>query len=209
MLGATVVQGLPEGEPPSELLAHMAEKDVYLAPMLSVLDMGDTLAGDPGLDHPLSLPLVRPDVRQSYRELSLYDGHAKTLYEMSGSMRAIARRTLARCDEANVKLVVATDSGWSAGAFQGVAVHRSLYWMGWARVRAWSRIRAATLWPARILGTDKPLADGSSADFVVVTEDPLLETYERSSVDAVCLAGRWLDRDSLKPDLVRRQFHPR
>ena len=208
-LGATLVQGLPAGEPPADLLAHMTEKDIFLAPTLGVLDMGDPLTQDPALDDPLTLPLVRQDVRQSYRDLSLYEGYAKTLFEMSGSMRALARQTLQRCDEANVKLVVATDSGWSPGAFQGVAVHRSLYWMGWAGLRAWSRILAATLWPARILGAEKPLEDGSAANFAVLTDDPLQQTYEHSSVEAVCLRGRWLDRDSLRPDLVRRPYYPR
>jgi imidazolonepropionase-like amidohydrolase len=88
-------------------------------------------------------------------------------------------------------------------------VHRTLAWMGRAGVGPWSRLRAATLWPARSLGGELPLQDASPANFVILADDPLKESYERSSVEAVCLRGRFIDRSSLKPDLVRRPYHPR
>jgi hypothetical protein len=205
--GATVVQGLPADEAPPDLLAHMAETGTYFAPTLSVLDLGEMLGNDPVSNDPLCARLVRQDVLQSYRDLALYEGPVKELYETARPMKDIARRTLERCGEAHVKLLVATDSGWSPGAFQGVAVHRNLHWMAWAGVDPWTRLRAATLWPAELLRCAKAFEDGAPANFVVMAEDPIVPHHVRSSVDEVCLRGRWLDREALRPDLTRGRYY--
>jgi imidazolonepropionase-like amidohydrolase len=103
-----------------------------------------------------------------------------------------------------VKLVVTSDAGWMAGAFQGYGSLATQVWLEQAGLDGWTRLSAATIWPARVLGRKQlDFAPGAPADFVAVTADPLQSAEHLKRVSLVVRSGKVVDRERLLPDLTR------
>ena len=204
--GAAVVQGLPEGEPPTALLKAMVKKGVYLAPLLSPVDLHVLRGYHEILDGPWGNALVQGPVRQSFKDPSLYEPRLKAYATWEGAGLASRNRGLARAAKAGVKLLVATESGWVAGAFQGISVHVVLQRLAVAGVDPWARLAAATAWPAEFFGKPAPLSEGSPADLLVLDADPLTDLRATTRISALWREGRLVLRPRLVPDLTRRRY---
>jgi imidazolonepropionase-like amidohydrolase len=206
--GAKVIQGLPSGAPDASLLKHMAKAGVYFAPNLSWLETEALPGPDSVLLEPLASDLARLDILESYRHPEKFEESAKFLRDLP-SLKLQAFQGLQQAQRAGVKLLLATGAGWEPAAFQGLASHRILHFMAQAKIPAWIRLRAATQWPAEFLNQRSGFSPGDPADFLVLGNNPLLESYDHPDIQAVCLGGAWVDRAKIKPDLWRQHYPPR
>lgn len=203
-LGATVLQGLPSGRPPNELLGQMRERHAYFAPALSFLEVGHMRGPHSVLSHPLCRKLVRPDILARYLKPAGYNTRARYLLHKKHDLLRDAQSCIETLVSGGVRLVVATDAGSCPGAFQGLAVHRFLYWLQHFGVPAWERLAAATLGPATLFPGPPALSPGSLADLLVLRSDPLAHA-PHLEIEAVAIGGVWPDREELEPDVLRRR----
>ncbi|MDA1185195.1 MAG: amidohydrolase family protein, partial [Acidobacteria bacterium] len=103
--------------------------------------------------------------------------------------------------EAGVKIGVGTDGGGQRGdQFVGWTMHAELENMVAAGMTPSQVLVAATRNSAQILGLDDlgMVADGKSADFIVLDANPLDDITNTRRISQVFLRGREVDRDGLR-----------
>lgn len=208
-LGARVIYGLPAGPAPESLLALMAERGAAFAPPLTrFLELDRLLGNDAALADPFLTATLRADILATYRdERRLWSDWRPDL------LRGRARReellaSVARAARAGVPLVVATDAGWTAGAFQGYASHAAQLWLERAGLDGWSRLAAATTTPATLLGRTVGFEPGQGADYVAFRKNPAERAENLREIALVLRRGKVVRRESLLPDLTRGNYVP-
>jgi imidazolonepropionase-like amidohydrolase len=102
-------------------------------------------------------------------------------------------------DRAGVSILAGTDvqTPW---CLPGFGLHDELALMVQAGLTPASALRTATINPAVFLGRERDLgtiAKGKIADLVLLDANPLQDIRNTTRINAVVLAGRLLDRDSL------------
>jgi imidazolonepropionase-like amidohydrolase len=82
----------------------------------------------------------------------------------------------------------------------GYTLHRELEALVAAGLTPYQALEAATVVPSAFLGASGEwgrIEEGSRADLVLLSADPLGDVRNTTTIDAVCVGGRWLDRDEL------------
>lgn len=208
-LGASVVYGLPDGSVSDELIERMRARQVAFAPALGFwLELDRVLGNERVLEDPFLTATLQPQVRDSYRgERGMHALWQGTLLR-GRSRRDSALASLRRIARGGVRIVAASDAGWS-GAFQGHASHALQGWFERVEMDGWSRVSAATLWPAQALGGRVGFEPGDPADFLVLDANPLESAHNLSRISLVIRGGTMVDRQALLPDLTRGKYRQR
>lgn len=170
-----------------------------------------TLSYHQGIDHARSVSVAdRDDPRRKYVPETLQQMWDELVFpeyylkgrtpELDAEWEAMFERQLelvGAMHRAGVPLMVGTDTGGAPAQYTGFTVHDELALLVEAGLSPLDALEAATLEPARFLGTEDTagtLEPGKVADFVVLDADPLEDIRNTQRIDAVVVRGRHLDR---------------
>ncbi len=149
--------------------------------------------------HPLVLETVLPDqVKRLQDRLASVSAQPRARAEDSWERLASGIR---RLDAAGVPIGVGTDGGGQTGdQFVGWTMHTELENMVAAGMTPSNVLVAATRTAAAILELDDlgAVAQGKSADFVVLNANPLDDITNTRNIDSVYLRGNEIDRQKMK-----------
>ena len=109
--------------------------------------------------------------------------------------------------KAGVTIALGTDTGPGA-VLPGLADHVELEMLVQSGLTPMQAIRAGTINGARVLGVDKKcgtLEPGKSADFLILSANPLTKITNTRAIEAVWLAGQPVDRPALAKGTARHQ----
>ena len=186
-----------DGVMSDELVAAIAENDVFVMPNLGISERGIYTEPPAWLDDPLLHDSITPDVieraKGSHNDRS--DAAASNAERSWGYMQ----ENLAKLKAAGVRLVLGADSGVT-DSFLGYTELRELELMVNLGLTPAEAIIASTSLPAETLGIDGvgELTGGMSADFIILNANPLDDITNALQIDQVFLKGEQLDRAALK-----------
>lgn len=170
-----------------EWMALLREKKPYWTTVIGLGDRSEACDGDPFVD-------------QTYPQETLHEIHEKDCAPRPAEANATRERNLAnnmpKYLAAGARLVLGTDAGLDARHAFGWADHHELSRWVQSGVPIGEAIIAATSRAAQLLGaTDLgSMAVGKSADFLVLTANPLEDIRNTRRIDNVFLRGVALDR---------------
>jgi len=102
---------------------------------------------------------------------------------------------------AGVPIMAGTDVAWGVPfTYAGFSLHDELALLVRAGLTPAEALRAATIDPARFLGTERDLGTvekGKIADLVLLDADPLQDIHNTTRISGVFLSGRYFDRAAL------------
>lgn len=101
--------------------------------------------------------------------------------------------------EAGVTLACGTDLA-NPRVYPGFSLHREMELFQESGIPSAAAIHCATIVPAQLCGVADRLgriAAGTTASFVLLRSDPLVDVRNYSQIEAVALRGRWFDRAAL------------
>lgn len=205
--GASALHGLPSGTLSNDLIQLLIDKRVAYSPSLAgYLELPRLLGNRDALSDPFLALTVPPKILATFeKEEGLWANWRRDL--VAGETRkAQALLDLERLATAGVRILSASDAGWSAGTFQGYSVHATQEWMERAGLDAWTRLRAATLWPAAFFGRRASFRPGDPADFIALTEDPTRSAGALRAISFLVREGRHVQPDRLRPDVTRAAY---
>lgn len=104
---------------------------------------------------------------------------------------AVATRNLARAAKAGVRIAMGTDAGAFPDRFPGFFEHREMQMMVDAGMSPAQVLRASTVEAARAIGAADvgALVAGRWADFVVLSQNPLQDIRNTTTIQSVWIAG--------------------
>jgi len=134
-----------------------------------------------------------------------YGGRTAPQASAARERYAILQRSLAKLSAAGARIVLGGDTGLQDDPF-GFAEHRELELMVEAGMTPMQAIVAATRNGAEYLGlrTTGVLTPGKHADFIVLDANPLDDITNSRRIARIFLAGREINRNSLRDALAGR-----
>ena len=183
------------------LVAAIVRRGVYVMPNLSSTERGTHAGLPPWFEEPSLFRLLResvpaPVIDRMRTSFTARDAAAATA---ARERYAILQRSLRKLAAAGARIVLGADTGLEDHFF-GYAEHRELEAMVGAGMTPADVIVAATSRSADYLGLSwmGRLAPGASADFVVLSANPLQDIRHTRHIEAVYFDGRRLDRAGLQ-----------
>jgi imidazolonepropionase-like amidohydrolase len=198
MAGAAAVTHTPEGPPPADLPALMAERGTLHIPTLAVQSDYARYLDDPSLlDSPLLGTMIGAQAVAGFKKppegrMAGWVAWQRTLAEPN----AAAVKTLAA---AGVPMVTGTDGG-NPAVFQGYSVHRELRLLVQAGLTPWDALAASTINAGRLLDRKWGMAPGDEGTLVVLDASPIDDIRNSERIHAVILRGAIVDRNALRPE---------
>ncbi len=172
-----------------ELLGLIREKKPYWTPVMGLSDRSEVCDNDPFIDQVLPAETVKSIRATGCAPLS---ANAKVREEMLAY-------NFPKMIDAGARLVLGTDAGISNRYSFGWADHHEIARYVQFGLTPAQAITAATQRPAAMIRIDDmgTLAPGKSADFVVLTANPMDNIRNTRTIDSVYLKGAKLDREAL------------
>jgi imidazolonepropionase-like amidohydrolase len=196
--GADVLVHMVQGEPlDDEYVALLREKRPYWATVIGLGDRTEACDNDPFVDQSLPDSVIAA-IRATTEARPLVPNCAPPSPNSPRREEMLAAN-FPRMIAGGVRLVLGTDAGIHAGHTFGSADHHELArWVQLGLTPA-QAIVAATRTPAELLGLDDmgTLAPGKSADFVVLSGNPLDDIRNTRRIESVYLRGVAVDRQRL------------
>jgi imidazolonepropionase-like amidohydrolase len=188
--GADVLVHTVQNEPiDDELMALLREKKPYWTTVIGLGDRSEACDHDPFVD-------------TTYPAKALEEIHAKDCAPppaTAANRERILANNLPKYVANGARLVLGTDAGIDARHAFGWADHHEL--ARWVRsgISPMDAIVAATSRPAALIGIQDlgSLAVGKSADFLVLTANPLEDILNTRRIDKVYFKGVALDREKM------------
>ena len=180
-----MVQNVPIDD---ELAALVREKKPYWATVIALGDRSDACAGDPFFTQSLSDRIIA-DIKAT----------ACAANPNAVAREARLKENFMKMIQSGARLILGADTGIRPGnAFGSGDHHEIAHWVDMGLSPA-DAIVAATSRPAEALGlTDVGmLAQGRTADFIVLNANPLDNIRNTRQINSVYLRGTRLDRDAL------------
>jgi imidazolonepropionase-like amidohydrolase len=171
-----------------ELMALVREKKPYWATVIALGDRSDVCDSDPFFTQSLSAKIIA-DIRAS----------ACTPNPNVSAREELLKYNFMKMIDSGARLVLGADTGIRPGnAFGSGDHHEIAHWVQLGLTPA-QAIVAATSRPAEALGLEDVgmLAEGRSADFVVLTANPLDDIRNTRQIESVYLRGALVDRNAL------------
>ena len=181
---------------PDDVMAMLkdatAQRPVFWTPTLSPLMLFEDTR-----DHPERIDDPRwhrglPDSVVADVRASLAEPGQLPYYQLMPQRRPTLRRKFDQLEESGVILLIGTDSGVPLN-FHSDATWRELdYWVNTFGVDPMEAIRAATYWPAVMMGVEDEvgtIAPGMTADIIAVRGNPLRHIALLQDVDLVMKRG--------------------
>jgi imidazolonepropionase-like amidohydrolase len=181
---------------PDDVMAMLkdatAQRQVFWTPTLSPL-----LLFEDTRDHPERIDDPRwhrglPDSVVADVRASLVEPGQLPYYQLMPQRRPTLQRKFDQLDESGAILLIGTDSGVPLN-FHSDATWRELdYWVNTFSVDPMEAIRAATYWPAVMMGVEDEvgaIAPGMNADIIAVRGNPLRHIGLLQDVDLVMKHG--------------------
>lgn len=204
---ARVIYGFPPQLVPDDLVQQMRAKDVAFAPALTAYLELERLLGHPErLADPLLQATVRPDVLHTFHDERELWSEFRPDLAIARQRRDSMLQSVERLARAGVRILAAADAGWAPGTFQGYSSHALQEWFERAGLDGWTRLAAASTWPAALLGRRAGFSVGDPADFVALERDPVEHAAATRSIAWVMRRGKLVDREQLLPDLTRGDY---
>lgn len=189
--GADVLVHTVQNEPiDDELMALLREKKPCWTTVIGLGDRSEACGGDPFVD-------------EAYPSSTLHQIREKDCTPRPAEANATRERNLAtnmpRCQAAGARLMLGTDAGIDARHAFGWADHHELSRWVQSGVPVGEAIIAATSRAAQLVGAADlgSIAAGRSADFLVLTANPLEDIRISRRIDKVFLRGNALDRPAM------------
>jgi imidazolonepropionase-like amidohydrolase len=180
-----------------ELIALIRRRNVFIMPNLGGSERASYAESPPWLEDPALGETVS---RQVIRRLagSFASRDAGTVARARNTYRNM-QRSLARLVAAGARIALGTDSG-IPDQFFGYTEQRELELMGAGGMTPAQVIVAATRTPAEILGLEQlgTVAEGKSADFIVLDANPLDNIANTRRIARVYIRGKEVDRAALR-----------
>ena len=188
--GADVLVHTVQNEPiDDELMALLREKKPYWTTVIGLGDRSEACNNDPFVD-------------ATYPEKALEEIRAKDCAPpaaTAANREQNLRNNLPKYIANGARLVLGTDAGIDARHAFGWADHHELTRWVTSGISPAEAIVAATSRPAALLGIQDlgSLAPGKSADFIVLTANPLENILNTRRIDKVYMRGVALDRAAM------------
>lgn len=195
--GATALTHV-HGEPiPSDVIALMKIKGVYLIPTLVMQTELVSLQSNPNIwRDELAARLVQRDVYEEYKDPKRYSEFTKYWLKWQQEGAATSINNVGRAYRAGVKIVTGTDVA-NLGVFHGYSVHREMDLFKTAGMKEWDILKAATIEAADFLGKNYGLDPGNLASLIVLKESPLKDIANTKKISRVMHRGRFVPLRSL------------
>ena len=194
--GADVLVHTVQNEPlDEELLALLREKKPYWTTVIGLGDRSEACDNDPFVD-------------ATYPDKTLEEIRAKDcapLPATAATREQNLRNNLPKYVANGARLVLGTDAGIDARHAFGWADHHELTRWVTSGISPADAIVAATSRPAALLGIQDlgSLAPGKSADFIVLTANPLENILNTRRIDKVYMRGVALDRVAMAKEFKK------
>lgn len=186
------------GGPDAELLAMLAERDVFV---FSSISIHRTFLDDPAwMDEPWVRATVSPQA--SRQAIDGFNDWPQHWMDMTTDSYDVLLAEVGQLRQAGVRVVFSCDTGlWLQ--FIGVAEHRELEAMVACGFSAGDAIAAATGAAAEVVGMpDRGLLEaGRRADLIVLDASPLTDIRNTRRIRDVYLGGRRIDRSQVQNQL--------
>jgi imidazolonepropionase-like amidohydrolase len=196
--GADVLVHTVQNEPiDDELMTLLREKKPYWTTVIGLGDRSEACDHDPFVD-------------ETYPQRTLEEIHEKNcapLPATAANRERILANNLPKYVASGARLVLGTDAGIDARHAFGWADHHELTRWVQSGISPAEAIVAATSRPAALLGIADlgSLAAGKSADFLVLTANPLDDIRNTRRIDTVYLKGVALDRQTMAAEFRNKE----
>ncbi len=188
--GVDVLVHTVQAEPiDEELMALLREKRPYWTTVIGLGDRSEACNHDPFVDATYPAAALEDIRRESCGPRSPNAANRERIL-LNNVPKMIAN---------GARLVLGTDAGIDARHAFGWADHHEIARWVQLGVRPMDAIVAATSRPAALLGADDlgTLSPGKSADFLVLSANPLDDILNMRRIEKVYLRGAALDRDAM------------
>jgi imidazolonepropionase-like amidohydrolase len=179
---------------------HLARNKTWQVPTLTVFSRGKLPADSPVFGD-ARLRYIPPSTQQKWTEVGKQ--RVGTADEIEIWNKSFAKRLsiLGAMHRASTPILAGTDTGWyNAYSYPGFELHEELQLLVRAGLTPLEALRSATVSPARFLGMQADLGTiekGKLADMVLLRADPLQDTTNTETIEAVVANGRLFERTSL------------
>jgi imidazolonepropionase-like amidohydrolase len=196
--GADVLVHTVQNEPiDDELMALLREKKPYWTTVIGLGDRSEACDHDPFVD-------------ETYPQRTLEEIHEKNCAPppaTAANRERILANNLPKYVASGARLVLGTDAGIDARHAFGWADHHELTRWVQSGISPAEAIVAATSRPAALLGIADlgSLAAGKSADFLVLTANPLDDIRNTRRIDKVYIKGVALDRQKMAAEFRNKE----
>jgi len=180
-----------------ELIALLKEKKPYWTTVIGLGDRSEACNHDPFVD-------------DAYPQRTLEEIHEKNcapLPPTADNRERILANNLPKYIASGARLVLGTDAGIDARHAFGWADHHELARWVQSGISPAEAIVAATSRPAALIGIPDlgSLAAGKSADFLVLTANPLDDIRNTRTIDKVYIKGAALDRQKMAAEFRNKE----
>jgi imidazolonepropionase-like amidohydrolase len=187
------------------LFAKFRANDTWQCPTLTVLRAGAS-QNLPAFTNDARLKYIPPAIRRSWSPdaSSLRRWKTDVDYQLDRRTLQLQFRIVGAMQRAGVKLLAGTDVS-NPFVFPGFSLHDELGLLVQAGLTPLEALQAATLNPARYLGTldaRGTVEVGRVADLVVLEANPLADIAATQRITAVIFGGRLYDRGALNAMLA-------
>src|SRR5262245_23391829 len=195
-----LMHSIRDREVDDDLINAMKSKNVIYTPTLTAHESKFVYVDNPKWLGEQSMREVFPSNLSAYAESDVFVGKMRRDPNLAKfrEQYAMAQKNLKKMASAGVKIGLGTDSG-AANTFTGYFEHREIELMEAAGMAPADIIKAATATSADFLGIKDGgvLAPGKTANFLVLTANPLDKARNTREIFTIYMNGHEIDRAAM------------
>ena len=191
-----------------KLFSFLAERKVFLDPTLNVDELTALSLYQEYANDPNNRFLPRPAITEERAAAAEVFRLPPELKDISAAGFRKRLQFIGMCSRAGVQIIAGTDGVGAGKLLPGFGLQHELELLAQAGLTPIQVIQAATINAARALRKDKELGSieaGKFADIVILNSSPLIDIHNTSSINAVMIRGRLLERKALDEMLTQAE----